>query len=396
MTNLFQGLRIVDFSGNVAGPFSTALMADFGAEIIKIEKPVSGDDTRAYAPQLGGVGLTYCSMNRGKKSIVLDMEDSEARNIARKLIATADMVVESFKPGTMEKFGLGYDSLKEINPRIILCSISAYGQTGPYSSRPGYDTIAQALSGVMDLTGEADGPPTRVGVMLADYGAGVFAYGAMSSALFHRERTGAGQHIDISLLDCLVSINGSVDLAGLGRNPTRSGNHTPAAAPFGIFQGNGAAVAICAPAQKPWSSLCTLMNRPDMLANPLFSSINSRADNRELLTAEIESWLQSFKDVDEPVRLMDGAGIPCAKVNRATDVLNNEQLQARGMITDLETPDGVMPRTIRTRGNPLKFSAAAAEMMKAPALGQHQSEVLRSLGYDETWISEMKRRWSIP
>lgn len=144
MGNMFAGLRVVDFSSNVAGPFSTALMADFGAEVIKIEKPVGGDDTRAYAPQLDGVSITYCSMNRGKKSIVLNMEDPGAVTIAKKLIETADLVVESFKPGTMEKFGLNYDVLKEINPRIVLCSISAYGQNGPYSSRPGYDTIAQA------------------------------------------------------------------------------------------------------------------------------------------------------------------------------------------------------------------------------------------------------------
>lgn len=191
----------------------------------------------------------------------------------------------------------------------------------------------------MDVTGEPDGPPTRVGVMVADYGAGVFAYGAMATALFHRERTGLGQHIDIALLDCLVSINGSVDLAGLGMNPTRSGNHTPAAAPFGIFQRSGAAVAICAPAQKQWNSLCSLMKRNDLLENPLFNSIGTRGTNRALLTAEIEKWLHSFPDVDEPLRLMDEAGIPSAKVNRAADVLNNEQLQARGMITDLETPD---------------------------------------------------------
>lgn len=387
MGNMFEGLRIVDFSGNVAGPFSTALMADFGAEVIKIEKPDGGDDTRAYAPQLDGVGITYCSMNRGKKSIVLDMEAAEALLVVKRLVETADLVVESFKPGTMDRFGLGYDTLREINPRIILCSISAYGQTGPYSGRPGYDTIAQALSGVMDLTGEPDGPPTRVGVMVADYGAGVFAYGAMASALFHRERTGKGQHVDIALLDCLVSINGSLDLAGLGMNPTRTGNHTPAAAPFGLFQGNGAAVAICAPAQKPWHSLCSLMKRKDLFENPLFKSIGTRGTNRLLLTAEIEKWLQSFPDVEGPLRLMNEAGIPCARVNRAADVLNNEQLQARGMITDLETPDGVMPRTVRTRGNPMKFSEVAAELKKAPALGQHQNEVLSSIGYDGALIS---------
>src|SRR6266571_1294865 len=176
MKNLFEGLRIVDFTNNAAGPSSTAFLADFGAEVIKIERPGSGDDSRVFAPQLDGVGITFCWMNRGKKSIVLDMDDREAQAIARMLIATADLVVESFKPGSMDKFGLHYGAMKEINPRIIYCSVSAFGQTGPDSGKPGYDGIAQALSGVMDLTGKPDGPPTRVGVMLADYGAGVFAF----------------------------------------------------------------------------------------------------------------------------------------------------------------------------------------------------------------------------
>lgn len=395
MKNLFEGLRVVDFTNVAAGPTSTALLADFGAEVIKIERPGTGDDCRTFAPHLDGVGLPFCWINRGKKSIVLNMEEPEALTIARELIATADLVVESFKPGTMKNFGLHYEAVREINPRIIYCSISAYGQTGPYSGKPGYDTIAQALSGVMDLTGEPDGPPTRVGVMLADYGAGVYAYGAMASALYYRQRTGKGQHIDIALLDCLVSMNGNVDVAGLGMQPTRTGNHSTALAPFGLFQGNGEAVIICAPAQKLWIALCALMGRKEMIEDPLFSNSGARAKNLAPVVAAIEEWLQTFADIDEPLGLMDRAGIPCAKVNSATDVLHNEQLQMRGMITEIETPEGVSPPRVTTRGNPMKFSAAEAVLKRAPALGQHQDEVLKSIGCDEALIAELKNRWNL-
>ena len=227
MKNLFDGLRVVDFTSNAAGPVSTTYLADFGAEIIKVEKPVAGDDTRHFPPDLHGTGLVFFWLNRGKKSLVLDMADPEGKEIALKLIAEADIVVESFKPGTMEKFGLGYEDLRKVNPAIIMCSVSAFGQTGPYSHKPGYDVVAQALSGIMDLTGDPSGSPTRSGVVLADYTTGIYAYSAIVSALYHRERTGIGQHVDISLLDCMTSFNSYLDVAAIGGKPTRTGNHHP-------------------------------------------------------------------------------------------------------------------------------------------------------------------------
>jgi CoA:oxalate CoA-transferase len=223
----------------------------------------------------------------------------------------------------------------------------------------------------------------------------VFAYGAMTSALYYRERTGKGQHIDISLLDCLVSINGSVEIAAHGMMPTRTGSHSPALAPFGLFKGRGEAVIICAPAQKPWGALCALMGKSEMFDDPLFVSCGARARNLAPLVAEIEKWLQSFSGVDEPLALMDRAGIPCAKVNSSSDVLENKQLKMREMITELETPDGVSPAKIRSRGNPMKFSQVKAVLRKAPRLGQHQDEVLKAVGYDEMTIADLKNRWSV-
>lgn len=395
MKNLFEGIRVVDFSTNAAGPTATAHLADFGADVIKIEKPLTGDDCRGFAPQLNGVGLPFCWINRGKKSIVLDLETPEAREIVIELVAGADLLVESFKPGTMEGFGLHYEALNAINPRIIYCSVSAFGQTGPESNKPGYDTIVQALCGAMDLTGQPDGPPNRLGYMAADYSAGLHAFGAIASALFHRERTGEGQHIDISLLDCMVSMNGAIDLAAYGINVTRSGDHSLYLPPFGMFKGKDEAVVICAPGKSPWTALCNAMGRQDMIENPMFSTTAARAKNIRELIDIIENWLKSFNDIEEAIRIMERTGVPCAKVNSCAEVLQNQQLKARNMFVELETPTGISPDRIKTRGNPLKFSTVRAIMKKPPLLGEHQDEVLKSIGYDEIRIATLKNRLNI-
>ena len=395
MKNIFEGLRVIDFSSYAAGPVSTALLADFGAEILKIEKPGVGDDTRALPPDLDGVGIPFLWLNRGKKSLVLDMTSTEGLEIARKLIATADIVVESFKAGTMERFGLGYQSLKKINPTLILCSVSAFGQTGPYSSKPGYDVVAQALSGIMDLTGEADGSPTRSGIVLADYTAGVYAYGAIVSALYHRKCTGIGQHVDIALFDCMVSFNGFVETAGTGRKPTRTGNHHSLMCPFGLFNGSNGSIIIGAPNPKLWALLCDVMGRGEMAKDPLFITGTDRLKNLDKLIVMVETWLKTFPNIDEPLALIDKAGIPCAKVKTTAEVLEDEQLKARDMITELEMPDGLPIRKIRARGNPFKFSEVKAVLKKPPLLGQHQDEILKSVGYDETEIAELKNKWHL-
>ncbi|WP_371374218.1 CaiB/BaiF CoA transferase family protein [Sporomusa aerivorans] len=393
--NTFEGLKVVDFTTNAAGPFATAMLADFGAEVIKIEKPQAGDDMRSFPPAVDGTGVAFFWFNRGKKSIVLDMEDPKGQEVAKKLIAAADIVVESFKPGTMEKFGLGYKDVKEIKPSVIMCSVSAFGQTGPYRHKPGYDIVAQALSGAMDLTGEPDGPPTRSGLVLADYVTGIHAYGAIITALYHRQRTGSGQHIDISLLDCMVSLNGLIEPAGLGRKPTRTGNHHSLLAPFGLFQGTGGSVIIGAPNQKFWKSLCKVMGNEALADDPLCRTGADRIKNLKKLIFEIENWLKKFPNVDEPLALIDQAGIPCAKVNTTNDLLEDIQLQARDMIRELELPDGMSIPKIKARGNPFKFSEATAVMKKPPALGQHLEEVLDGLGYGKAEIAELKTQWNL-
>lgn len=276
MKNIFEGLRVVDFTSNAAGPVSTAYLADFGAEVLKIERPGVGDDIRTFPPFVDGLAVPSLWLNRGKKSLVLDMTDPEGQEIALKLIASADIVVESFKPGVMKKFGLDYQSLKKIKPELIMCSVSAFGQTGPYSHKPGYDIVAQALSGFMDLTGDAEGAPTRAGFVLGDYTAGVYAYGAIVSALYHRKCTGFGQHVDIALFDCLVSFNGLIEPAGTGGKPTRSGNHHSLLAPFGLFNGTGGSVIIGAPNPKLWALLCNVMGKAELTKDSLFATSSDR------------------------------------------------------------------------------------------------------------------------
>lgn len=395
MKNIFDGIRVIDFTSNAAGPISTMHLADFGAEVIKIEKPKVGDDTRSFPPSLDGVGVPFFWFNRGKKSVAMDVAEPEGQEVIKKLAAVADIVVESFKPGTMEKYGLGYEVLKKINPKLIFCSVSAYGQTGPYSAKPGYDIVAQALSGVMDLTGDPSGPPVRSGIVLADYTAGIHAYAAIVSALYHRQNTGVGQYIDISLLDCMVSFNGLVESAGLGRKVTRTGNHHGLLAPFGLFQGTGGSVIIGAPNQKLWAALCTVMGKPELAVDPLFATAPERLKNLESLVGEIETWLKTFANVDEPLALIDKASIPCAKVNATADLLKDVQLIERGMITEMEMPDQMPTRKIKARGNPLKFSAVKAEMKKPPNLGQHEAEILSLLGYDASSIETLKNKWSV-
>ena len=251
MLNLFEGVTVLDFTNNTAGPTSTALMADFGALVIKVERPGTGDDTRGWIEFVEGKALAGMWHNRGKKSITLDTKNPKAIEILKEIVKKADVVVESFRPGVMAKMGLGYADLTKINPKIIMTSISAFGQYGPYSQLPGYDIMVQAMSGLMSLTGPAEREPHKAGVAIGDFCGGFHAFGATSAALFHRERTGRGQHVDISLLDGLMVANEYAENAWNGFEVKRSGNTHSMIAPFGLFRGNGGALMIAAVSDLP-------------------------------------------------------------------------------------------------------------------------------------------------
>ena len=395
MGNLFEGLTVVDFTSNAAGPITTVLFADYGAEVIKVERAGVGDDFRHIAPMIGGKhGILFTYFNRNKKSFAVDLKDPDGLDAVKKLITQSDIVLESNRPGTMAALGLGYEDLKKLNPRIIMCSVSGYGQTGPYKDRPGYDIIAQGYSGIMDITGEPDGPPQRIGSAIADYNGGFNAFGAICAALYNRERTGNGQYIDISLLDCLYAVSGLVELASFKGSATRSGNHHPIFAPYGIYNGKKGSIIIAALNPKLWTAVTQTIGRPELADDPKLNSVGARQQNRDVMIKTIEAWLDAFENIDDALALLQDAGIPSGKVSTSKDTISDPQLIARNMVIDLPMPDDVSaPRSLKSRGNQFKFSDYKPQYKRAPVLGQDDDYVLKKLGYKESKIVELKARW---
>lgn len=375
MSNIFDGVRVLDFTNNLAGPQATAMMADFGAEVIKVERPGLGDDARAWPLQLDGMSTLFIQANRGKKSIVLDFKKEVDLEIIRKLVQTADVVVEAFSPGVMDRAGLGYGDLIKLNPSIIMCSVSAYGQTGPYKSKPGYDLIAQALSGVMSMTGNADGPPMRCGPAVADYITAYHAFGAISAALFYRERSGEGQHIDVSLLDCMTAAVDLLEIASAGGEVNRNGNHNLALTPYGIFGTKGNGIMIAALNPKLWNILTTLMGRPDLENDPRFSTVNDRSINQKELIPIIHEWVDSFDNLKELEELLDKNGVPCGRVQTVEEVMNDPHLLFRETITEIDLPHSKTMSKLKIRGTAIKFSKTPGKPRPAPTLGQNQDEI---------------------
>lgn len=392
---LFEGIKVLDFTNNAAGPVCVTMLADFGADVIKVERPVVGDDIRGFAPKLDNVGLNFLFYNRGKKSITIALDDPEGIEIIKKIIPDMDVVVESFRPGVMKKFNLDYESIKEIKPDIIYCSISAYGQTGPYSKKPGYDLIAQALCGVMDMTGEPDAPPQKSGFILGDYVGAMNAYGAIASALYYRQVSGKGQHIDYALLDGMVAMNNFVELAYTGVSQSRIGAHHSAICPYGVYSGKkGQCVTICAPNNKLWTQLTALIGQEELGMDERFATGPARIKNLKMVIEILETWLQGFDNIEDAVAILDQGGIPCAKVKTAKDLLGDEHLIARGMITEIDTPPSVTKfDKLKTRGVWIHMSETPGSISRAPDLGEHNYEILQQYGLSREKISELQGRW---
>lgn len=399
MKQVFEGVRVIDFTNNVAGPCAAAMLADMGAEVIKIERPVAGDDSRAISPRLEGQSLQFNWFNRGKKSVELSLKDPEAQEIIKKMIADADVVIESFKPGQMKKFGLDYESVVEVNPQIIYCSVSACGQTGGYAKRPGFDVIAQGMSGFMDMQGDPDGAPVKCGTAIGDYIGVLNAYSAIATALYHKQLTGEGQNIDVALLDGLVSIMSPLEnAANFGAHPTRSGRHHGTMAPYGIYRGvNGQSVIIAAFTPNQWSKLCSAMSMPELETDPRFATSPLRTKNINELEAVIEAWLAKFENIDDAIALIDASGAACCKIKSLYEVANDPVLAERGTITDLPLPESFKEhRSIKARGPWIKYSKTPAVMTCAPDLGQHNTEILTKYGWDQAKIDAKHDEWYAP
>ncbi len=390
---ILDGIRVLDFTQYLAGPTVTRLMAEMGAEIIKIEQAPGGDPSRQLPVVKDGRSGYFVQQNRGKRSLCLDWSRPEAGAIVRELVGAVDVVVENFGPGVMEKRGLDYPALRALNPRVIMASISAYGRRSPLSHKTGYDWIAQAFAGVMHMTGPADGPPHPVGLAMGDVSAGVHAFSAVGYALFHRSRTGEGQWLDIAMIDSLFHMHEvnlqAHALSGGAFTPHRMGAHHELVAPAGVFEGPTGYLVIMA-LQPQWKNVCQAMGNPALETDPRFAAAGDRAANREALREIIERWLATLPDNDAAFALFEQHRVPSAPVLSPVDALNHEYFLERGTVRTVVDPVlGAFP----IPGFPLRFSAQPElPDLVAPRLGEHNAEVLgRVLGYDAERISALTR-----
>ena len=391
---MLDDVKILDFTTNVAGPGASAIATDFGAQVIKIESQ-NGDSARTYAPFIDGKGMTHAWVNRGKKSMVMNLKDPRAIEIVKKLVVDADVLVEGFRPGVMDRLGLGYETLKAINPKLVYCSVSAFGQTGPYAQRPGFDLLGQAISGMISVNGEKGGRPIKHGVTIADYFAGPNAYAAIMTALHYQRRTGLGQHIDVSLIQGLIYLNSPSDRLNDGVGGQPNGGHHSALCPFGGFWNKaGEGVIICAPNPKAWASVAKAMDRPDFLTDPKYATVNVRAKYQEEIIPEIEAWLDTFPNMDAAIERMMECDVPCCRINTTEDVVNDPQVKHMGYIVQAPTQDDITSRdTFLTRGPNALFSDKPGYIHKAPTLGQNTREILEGLGYGQAEIEQMLKDW---
>lgn len=388
---LLEGIRVLDFTQYLAGPTVTRLMAEMGAEIIKIETAPGGDPARELPFVIDGRSGFFVQQNRGKQSLCLDLRKDESLAIVRELVGRVDVVVENFGPGVMEKRGLAWPDLHAINPRLLMASISAYGRDSPLSHKTGYDWVAQAFSGMMHMTGHPDGPPLPAGLSIADVATGVHAFSAIGYALFHRERTGLGQWMDIAMIDAMfhafeIPIQGYTLSKG-AYVPHRSGPHHPLVAPFGIFKGPTGYLVILA-LQLQWRGLCEAMGRLDLEHDPRYLTLALRAANQHELTPLIEAWVARFPTTQAVLEVLDQHRVPSAPVLSPVEAIDHPYFKARGTVRTITDP---LLGEFCIPGFPLRFSAQPElPDLVAPLLGQHNAAVLSEvLGYSAARIAAL-------
>lgn len=388
-----RGVRVLDLTRVLAGPFCTMNLADLGAEVIKIEMPGRGDDSRSFAPAMpsGDSGYFY-SVNRGKHSVTLDLRKDEGAAVFLALATKSDVVVENFSPGTMDRFNVGYAQLKAANPRIILCSISGFGQTGPKAAAPAYDIVAQALGGTMSITGNPGGEPVRCGVSVGDLSAALYGVIAIMSALRVRDRDGTGDHVDISMLDCQVAMleDALARYSVSGKVPGRIGTRHPSITPFQQFRAADDYFVMGVGNEAIWLRFCDAIAMPELKDDPRFRTNADRTSHHPELEA-ILVRLFATRPRDHWLRILADASIPCAPIANVKDVTRDPHLAARNMILHAEHDkfDGLI-----VPGSPLKSTGSTdIPATRAPTLGENTDEVLsRVLGYDSSRLSELRRR----
>ncbi len=389
---LLEGVRVIDLTRVLAGPYCTMMLGDLGADIIKVEAPGKGDDTRQWGPPFakGGESAYFLSANRNKRSITLNLKSAKALDVLKDLIRQGDVLVDNFKTGTLERMGLDYGTLQSLRPGLIYCTITGYGYSGPYTDKPGYDFIAQALGGMMSITGPADGEPYRVGVAIADIMTGIFACNAILAALFARERGSGGQRIDMALLDSQVATLSYVASNYLisGEPSKRYGNGHPNIVPYQSFKAKDKHIAFAAGNDGQWAKFCEKVGREDWKLDERFATNSKRVENRDTLVPMLEEVFLT-KNAKDWIELCDEIGIPAAPINDVKDVFENPQVKARERVVHVEHPTaGTIPQV----ASPMNIPTAPAEIrLPPPLLGQHNEEILRDvLGYAKEQIEALK------
>lgn len=388
-----QDIQVLDLTRALAGPFCTLMLGDYGADVIKIEIPETGDDTRHWGPPfIGEESAYFLSINRNKRSLTLNFKESQAIQIFLKLVQKADVVVENFTPGVMKRFGLDYESVKAINPSIIYCSISGFGQDGPYQNRPAYDQIMQGVSGLMSITGEPDGEPQKVGIAVSDIGAGMWASFAIMTALHHRANSGDGQHIDISMLDAQVAWM-TYQAAYFFANeepPKRLGAAHPTLVPYQAFMSqDGKYVNVAVGSERLWDRFCEGIGKMDLKDDPNFAQNGDRVRNRSTLVPLLQEYFLT-QPAKHWVDVLQAANVPAGPINDLADVFNDPQILHREMLVEIPHPT---LKSIKQTGLPLKFSVTPGSFDRhPPLLGEHNKEILGSMGYSNEEIDELTKK----
>lgn len=364
-----SGITVIDLTRVLAGPYCTMVLADLGARVIKVETPAGGDDARHFGPFVGSgesqKSAYFMSLNRGKESIALNLKDEADKLVFDKLLGQADILVENYRPGTMDKLGYGWDVLQQKYPRLIYAAASGFGHSGPYSKRPAYDLVVQGMGGVMSLTGHPGGEPTRVGTSVGDITAGLFTTIGINAALFHRQQSGKGQKIDVSMLDCQVAIleNAIARYAATGEAPGPIGARHPSITPFDAFRAADDYLIIAAGNDTLFANLCAALECPDLADNPLFKSNHLRTEHHRALKDELEKSLNP-KTVAQWLDILEQAGVPSGPINSVDQVLADAQVLARNMVVSAEDENA---GTLKMAGNPIKMSAFEDPSTRSPA-----------------------------
>jgi len=385
-----NGIKVLDLSRTLAGPYCSMILADLGADVIKVEQPKTGDETRGFTPPMwGSESCYYLSLNRNKRGITLNLKTNEGREVVRKLVAKSDVLVENFRTGTMEKFGLGYEALKEINPRLVYCSVSGFGRTGPMKDDAAYDLLMQGFAGLMSVTGEPNRPPVKVGFSIADLATGIFAAVAIEAALYQRNFTGKGQSVETSLLETLVSLQTYFAIGHLatGKVPQPLGSAHPNVAPYQVFEAKDGFVIIAVPNENLWPKMCNALGLEKMKEDPRFSVNSKRVINREELVNALNDYTRQY-EANEIIETLTKAGVPCGPINSIDKVLTHPQVLEREMVVEVEHPTIGL---IKLLGIPMKFSETPGSVhMAPPLLGQHTLEVAKELGYSEEDVAQFR------